>query len=185
MKENKTLKSKKYLTSIAVFKQPLFCWWEIHNKIKYFFGSIRCMFMRAKYGFSYRDVWNLDYYLATVIENSVRYLRYNHSGYPTEFNPKQDFLDEEDSAANEKWEKVLDDIANAFHNCLEENCDNTESYTPYAKLKYVDKLPEDNEQLIEAKNNWLKEMEDREKYFEEQKNHGFDLLKQWFFNLWD
>lgn len=175
---------KEYLQDISVFTSGHYRWWEIIKKIKYFFNTLKCARMRAKYGFCYRDTWNLDYYLATVIENSVRYLKHNHYGYPGTLNLEQDFSVEGNDCADEKWKNILEEIAEAFHESMEENYTD-DHYDDYFKLRYEDGLAEDDPKVVEAREKWRKSIKEEEEYLEAQKERAFNLLKEWFFCLWD
>lgn len=67
---------------------------DTYNEIKYFI-------QRGKRGYSDRDVWNLDYYLAELISNSLKDLEKNRHSYPMNLTDKQ-------------WKIVLSDIIFTF-----------------------------------------------------------------------
>lgn len=59
-----------------------FKWYMVLDNIKEFFRGIKVIYQRAKYGLSYRDVWNLDMYVADVLANGCATLVNIGSGYP-------------------------------------------------------------------------------------------------------
>lgn len=75
---------------------------DTYNEIKYFI-------QRGKRGYSDRDLWDLDFYLATIISSSVKNLKDNYITY---------------GACEKEWISVLDDIVFAFEKekkIIEEN----------------------------------------------------------------
>lgn len=67
----------------------------------------RYFIQRGRRGYSDRDVWSLDAYLADVIAGSVTQLRRTDHGYPGMFD------------GPEPWEKILDEIVEGFSNARE------------------------------------------------------------------
>jgi len=65
------------------------------------YQEIKSFIHRGIYGFAKKDVWCLDYYLAIIISNSVKHLKDNHYGYPSQLTEKQ-------------WASILDEITNGF-----------------------------------------------------------------------
>ena len=75
-------KVKGYDKSYSLFNRSPYCKFEILKKIAWPFRVIKEIILRAKYGFCPRDTWNLDTYLAIVLQNSLIWFSKNHHGYP-------------------------------------------------------------------------------------------------------
>ena len=73
---------KGYDKSYSLFNRSPYCKFEILKKIAWPFRVIKEIILRAKYGFCPRDTWNLDTYLAIVLQNSLIWFSKNHHGYP-------------------------------------------------------------------------------------------------------
>ena len=85
---------KGYDKSYSLFNRSPYCKFEILKKIAWPFRVIKEIILRAKYGFCPRDTWNLDTYLAIVLQNSLIWFSKNHHGYP-------------DTMTNEEYEEKL------------------------------------------------------------------------------
>jgi hypothetical protein len=72
-------------------------WWLQAHGPSVQYRNIRCFWQRGKQGFSYRDVWNLDTYLARVIRDSIGQLQDASHGHPA-------------SLTADEWDEVLTDI---------------------------------------------------------------------------
>ena len=73
---------KGYDKSYSLFNRSPYCKFEILKKIAWPFRVIKEIILRAKYGFCPRDTWNLDTYLAIVLQNSLIWFSKNRHGYP-------------------------------------------------------------------------------------------------------
>lgn len=97
-------------------------WWLEHgikNKIrdlKYIPYNIKCFWYRGRRGWSTRDVWGLDSYLAEVISNSVKNLRDNLISYPIieGYYDYETMSDKPGIDASKAWEDILDEIIWTF-----------------------------------------------------------------------
>lgn len=69
-----------YVRRIKIFH--FFKWYMVIDNIKEFFRGIKVIYQRARYGLSYRDVWNLEAYVADVLANGCATLVNIGSGYP-------------------------------------------------------------------------------------------------------
>ena len=75
---------------------------NIWYKISYFPKEIKWFIQRGQRGYSDRDLWDYDVYLATIIRDGLRDLSYKVYGHPTDYkNIKQ-------------WQKRLNSTADAF-----------------------------------------------------------------------
>lgn len=73
---------------------------------------------RGKYGFAYRDCWNLCDYLNTVVLGTVRRLREKHCGVPAALCGDGDV-----DAGDTRWNAILDEIANGIEAGIKANED--------------------------------------------------------------
>lgn len=102
--------------------------------IKQVWRSCRDTYMRARYGYTYSDIWNWDHWFLSVSIPMLRYLADNHCAYPCheEFNTP------------EKWEEWLRHMADLLesgdeewqdvHNEYHEDYMKELIYTPAAEL---------------------------------------------------
>ena len=153
-----------------------------HN-FKQIFRNIKYCWQRATKGYCDADLWNFDSFLATVISEGLKDFNKKRHGHPG-------------TTTDEEWSKVLEEMSLLFHNCLEEN----DAY----KNPYEDEYDRAvNDSFANATDHSLDSFyfelnipnELREAYYIEDskifdqrkadKDAGFDLLKFWFFNLWD
>ena len=67
---------------------------------QYFYYGLKYFIQRGLYGYSDRDTWSLDEYIASWLPSAVRRLQNSH-GHPCGLTPK-------------KWEKILENIARGF-----------------------------------------------------------------------
>lgn len=79
--------------------------YRIIFNIQEFFREIKYFFQRGRRGYSDRDLWDINEYLATIIPPMMRYLKENGTGCPAELIKNN---------SREKWEEILEDIARGF-----------------------------------------------------------------------
>ena len=144
--------------------------WKI---LRYYKDEIRYAYQRVFRGFDDKASWHIGYYLAKTLPKIIRQLKEEGHGVPMSmydikngfsFPEKQlgsidengDYIETEgDKAASEKWNKILDEIADGF-----------DSYIKYdEKFLLPEKYAED---------------EDYQKF-----QRALDLLKTYFEDLWD
>ena len=77
--------------------------------------EIKWFYQRGRRGFSDRDVWSFDYYLADVISKGCRQLFEISHGYPFDLT-------------EEKWKAILDTLSNEFADYvkMKDNADSKE-----------------------------------------------------------
>jgi site-specific DNA-adenine methylase len=82
------------------------------NKIKDKLFDIKCFIQRGREGYSDKDLWDFDCYLAKVISNGLQRLKEKGlTSYPPEFVSKKE------------WENILDTIIEGFKEKLKAcNC---------------------------------------------------------------
>ena len=92
-----------------------FFYWRIWDNIKP--SNFKHWYQRARYGYSYRDCWSIDWYLADIIPKMINQLKENLHGVPSDIADKYVAEDKHDidmTHATAEWESILDKIANTF-----------------------------------------------------------------------
>lgn len=146
-------------------------------------NNIKHMHQRIKKGYSFRDVYSMDEWFLTVIPNMIKDLNETKFGYPM-------------SVTNEEWEEILNRIIFCFRECDEKTCSIKNEYKEnyhkaffgeFSKEKTLNGLLKINfpEVPKELEDKYMNRCNEIEKYRENMKNEGFDLLKKYFWNLWD
>lgn len=147
--------------------------------ISQFFRNIRYAYQRATKGYCERDVWNLDYFYLKLFYSTLRELADTTHGYPAEFEDP------------ELWSAMLREIAEHFNNANEDTVDfplAKETDELHEKMLefdiFSDKTKEDPryQELREA---WFDKVKELANFRVLEKNIGFELLKKYFFDLWD
>ena len=134
-------------------------YYRIKNKLIYDVDSLKARIQRFKRGYSYGDVWDMDFWFLRTVKPMLIHLRDNGIGIPNEL-----YIPDAD---NERvaWEAVLTEMIN----CLD--------------LMYEDKAKEhlgivDDDYSFESyKKTWA--------LMEENKNRFFDLFSKYFYSFWD
>lgn len=144
-------------------------WYRIDKKIALFFQKIKWMFQRAKYGYCYKDLWNLDYTLGNYIANILTGLADITHVCPPNLTPDQ-------------WDHLLHTIAYNFYVGVDEDFwenpfDKFISYT----LNYSDLDEEQKKNWDE----WFKEEKKKYELMEQHLQKGIEDLSKWFYYLWD
>lgn len=149
------------------YKEPC-AWYRLDQKVASFFRKIKWMFQRAKYGWCDRDLWSLDYSLGNYIASSVEELANRTHGYPL-------------GTTESQWDEILRAIALSFYLGTNEDAwtniyESKLTYEPYSQLDEEGKAIWDK---------WFQEEREIDAAMEIRRQEGFQLLKQWFPNLWD
>lgn len=66
------------------------------GRIKHFFSDISCAIQRARKGYCYRDLWNIDLWLFELLPNMIKDFKNNMSGYPYNYESMKDWQAELD-----------------------------------------------------------------------------------------
>ena len=107
-------------------------WDSIYNltiePIVDFYDNIRYFIQRGKRGYSDRDVWNFDCYIADILKGGITDLRDKHSGYPTNLEP-------------DEWDDILDTMIEGFdYYDKEDKLMDSEPYNDEVYMKEEPKL---------------------------------------------
>ena len=158
--------------NLNLWKYKDYCpWYRIDLKIVSFFRKVKWAWQRAKYGWCDRDIWNLDYTLASYISTSIARLAETTDSYPYGLTKKE-------------WGNILRNIAENFYLSANEECyDN-----PYADMLvsfgFVSGRNR-NPEREEVYTKWKKVEEENNKTREAHRQEGFKELQEWFPALWD
>lgn len=134
-------------------------YYRIKNKLIYDFDSLRARVQRFKRGYSYGDVWDMDFWFMRTVKPMLIHLRDHGIGIPNELY-KQGVENE-----REAWEAVLTEMINCLDLMYED-----------AAQKYLGIA--DNDYSAESyKKVWA--------LIEENKNRFFELFSKYFYSFWD
>ena len=87
--------------------------YRIEYKFKDFRGGIVSFYQRGKRGYSDRDLWNLDLYLATWLPEAIENFLNNNNGYPAELTEQE-------------WKDILQKMIMGFRDYVAEEYYNIE-----------------------------------------------------------
>lgn len=134
-------------------------YYKLKNKLIYDFDSLRARIQRFKRGYSYGDVWDMDYWFMRTAKPMLIHLRDHGIGIPNEL-----YLQDAD---NERivWENTLTEMISCLELMDEENA---EKYLGIA----------DDDYSVESYNKVTNLME-------ENKSRFFELFSKHFYSLWD
>lgn len=135
-------------------------YYRIKNKLIYDVDSIKARIQRFKRGYSYGDVWDMDFWFMRTVKPMLIHLRDHGCGIPNEL-----YLQDAD---NERiaWENTLTEMIN----CLDLMCEDNAA-------KHLG---------IENKERWsLEDYNKRWALMEENKNRFFELFSKYFYCFWD
>lgn len=176
----------RYKNELNIFTygyRPLTYWKNWFTNIGQFFRNIKFAFQRAYRGYADCDAWAVDVYLSNLIPEMLLHLAKNGCSYPTAFQNR------------EEWEVTLEEISEHFHNTLEwkediptqkavmDAFDKMNSYRIYDNSEI--KKYTDEDAYMDAQSTWL-ELEQKARAFQEdEKNLALDMLKIFYFDMWD
>ena len=152
--------------------------WGIWDKIKP--SNFKHWYQRARYGYSYRDCWSIDWYLADIIPKMINQLKENLHGVPGDIADKYVAEDKHDidmTHATAEWESILDKIANTFkleHEILDHTLYDCKNKKEENKMKELMKEGDCYD--------GCRIMTREEKA---SRDGGWKLLRKHFGNLWD
>lgn len=161
-----------------VFKNP----WKFYRHpfkwIEYLFRSFKYAYQRAIKGYCDIDLWDLNAYYTEIISKTLRELAGCHCAYPGGMEP-------------EEWTDILNDIAYNLEESIEDN-----SY-PMPKFEAWQECiltkPDVNskeygawfEKLRRLSYEKDKEIFEQREYMEMRKDKALDMLKEYWYDLWD
>ena len=132
--------------------------YKLKSKLFYEHNCLRARIQRFKRGYSYGDVWDMDYWFINTVKPMLIHLRDHGCGIPGEL-----YVYGNNERAN--WENVLTEMINCL-DLMDE--DNAEMYLGIAYNDYS---------LENSKKTW--------DLMRENKNRFFELFNKYFYSLWD
>ena len=135
-------------------------YYKLKNKLIYDVDSLKARCQRFKRGYSYGDVWDMDFWFMRTVKPMLIHLRDRGIGIPNDLYIKD--------ADNERilWENTLTEMINCLDLMYEDNA-----------AKHLG---------IENKERWsLEDYNKRWMLMEESKNRFFELFSKYFYSLWD
>lgn len=151
-------------------------WEVVIHKIR----DIHCAIQRARKGYCYRDLWNIDVWFLDIMPRMIDEFIKIHHGYPCDLT-------------SEEWEQIL----NRMSTCFKDAKDRVFGFdNPYFEEMQIASILE-NEHFkstlsneIKEKNNEIKEKynkyeEEQRKIYKQNLEEGLDLFKTHFNDLWD
>jgi hypothetical protein len=152
---------------------------NIFHKIKDIYQEIIWFIQRGKRGWSDRDSWSIDWWLAEIMPSILKKLKNNKIGIPLSCLPdKINYTDYETKLGQKKWHKILDNIIYTFETSRKIQEENW-IYCPtkeYFKKNYKDL----RENMKKLNFTYIMSFQECKKFEEGQK-----LFWEYFFNLWD
>lgn len=175
------------------------------NIIKEYMFNRKMAKQRAKRGFSDDMCWGMDYWFLETFPKMIINLRDMKNGYPEldfeevekfpiawikstskeidEINKKDgyDIFDINDGFS--RWQLILTRIAYCLIQANEESTEIKNEYEEEYFNQIFGNTTNKNHKKLEKK--YFDREEEIYKYRNEMKNEAFDLLKKYFWNLWD
>jgi hypothetical protein len=137
--------------------------WTAFDKVRYFPGTLKHYYQRAKQGYSYQDTWGIDYHLVTILIPMFESLKKDHVGVSMAFYDEKDGVDEDGNPTDEASEKAEQRMQNV-----------------YGEIIYGLKCAK----LIHDADYDYKKDGEYEKLNSSVKR-SFELIGEYFFSLWD
>lgn len=134
-------------------------YYKIKNKLIYDVDSIRARIQRFKRGYSYGDIWDMDYWFMRTVKPMLTHLRDRGIGVPNDL-----YLQDAD---NERliWENTLTEMISCLELMDEDNAEK------HLGIKDDDYSSESYKKVTNL--------------MEESKNRFFELFSKHFYSLWD
>ena len=178
---------------------------RIFYKIKELPQDIKHIYQRARKGYSYRDLWSIDYWFMEIMPKMLTDFKKNLHGCPAQFVNREDGTKYQDVENGMKdWEEVIDRMIFCFREMNDDTCSmKNEFEDEYFKQWNKGKFWEDRfisceddehkgchrldtgEIEPELDKNYHKKAIEIEDYKDKMKSEGLELFNKYFWNLWD
>jgi hypothetical protein len=134
-------------------------YYKLKNKLIYDVDSLRARIQRFKRGYSYGDIWDMDYWFMRTVKPMLIHLRDHGIGVPNDL-----YLQDAD---NERiiWENTLTEMISCLELMDEDNAEK------YLGIKDDDYSVESYKKVTNL--------------MEESKNRFFELFSKHYYSLWD
>lgn len=128
---------------------------KIIIKIRKLFRNIKFCHQRIKWGWCEQDAWNMDVWFLNVAPQMLRYLRKTSHGCPCDMTMEQ-------------WKITLYTMEFLLREADEDMCSMKNEYD-----------------VIKQPKQYQKRMLEIARYREDCKDKAFDMMKKYFYHLWD
>ncbi|MCL2649488.1 MAG: hypothetical protein FWD60_00495 [Candidatus Azobacteroides sp.] len=183
--------------------------YRIFYKIKEFPRDVKHIYQRARKGYSYRDLWSIDYWFMEIMPKMLTDFKKNLHGCPAQFTTNDDGTQHQDIEKGMKdWEDIIERMIFYFREMNDNTCSMKnefedeyfkqlhkpnegkpvkEWFIPCEEDEQHGKLYRLNEGEVdpELEENYRKKMLEIETYKDNMKNEGFELFSKYFWDLWD
>lgn len=151
-------------------------------KIAYIPREIKWFIQRGKHGYSDRDVWGLDTYMASVIYGSLKQLKENKCGCPATYNNKTKQYD----YSVKRWNEILNEMVIGFA-LLNEMCSDSNSVESLWGCGNItaERRKQFEETTKKIHNNVNSDVKVLTFKDEQRIDKAFELFKEHFRCLWD
>jgi len=171
------------------------------NKLMEFPRTVKHWYQRAIRGYSYQDLWSIYSWFLETMPKMLRDFKKDLHGCPAIFVNHEDGTEYQNVEQGMKdWEAVIDRMIFCFTEMNEDTCSMKNEFKDECfrqrhkpnegkKVKdWFEPCGTDKDgmplyRLLE-KDFWRKQKEIKA-YREKMKDEGFDLMKKYFWNLWD
>ena len=183
---------------------------RIFYKIKKIPQEIKHVYQRVRKGYSYRDLWNIDYWFMEIMPNMLTDFKKNLNGCPSQFTNREDDGKEEQDVEKgiKEWEEVIERMIFCFREMNDDTCSMKnefeddyfeqwnkpnegktvkERFIPCGEDEQHGKLYRLNKGEIdpELEKKYRKKMLEIDAYKDKMKTEGFELFSKYFWHLWD
>lgn len=139
---------------------------------KHAFRNIKDGFRRARYGWTYSDVWDMDQWIMYTFPPMLRHMADKGSAYPGH----------EPFETAEKWHKWLHAMADLLESGLEDKQDECNEYYK----EYMDHLFDPNDiRVTEMDRDYYNRSQELMKDAEDNVANAMRQLGEHFYSLWD
>lgn len=150
--------------------------------VKYIKRSLKWSWQRITRGFSDGDIWWMHTYLQMLLPDMLQYLKDHRMGSPVCLCRTDK---PEDDSCHEEWDKVLDQMIFLWR----ESCE----YSSFKKNPYEEEYMEMLDKYYDKDDPKYKKIADKyekaegeiNQYRAECKDKALDMLKEYFYLLWD
>ncbi|MCL2738756.1 MAG: hypothetical protein FWE30_04845 [Bacteroidales bacterium] len=183
--------------------------YRIFYKIKEFPQDVKHIYQRARKGYSYRDLWSIDYWFMEIMPKMLTDFKKNLHGCPAQFTNREDGTEYQDVEKGMKdWGDVIERMIFCFKEMNDDTCSMKnefadeyykqlhksndgkpvgEWFIPCGEDEQHGKLYRLNEREVDPvqKENYQKKMLEIEEYKNKMKNESLELFSKYFWNLWN
>lgn len=159
--------------------------------LKWFSRCCKWSYQRVTKGFCDRDLWNMDIFFEDLIPAMLQKFKETRKGSPSRLG--KEYVNEDGVSCNDmchaEWDKVLDTMIFLWHEANEETCtqgnpfkiDKDKVYKVFRDVQLMAGLPKYKSHF----KNYFEAERALERYRKECKDKALELLKEYWYDLWD